>query len=65
MKGDFGYVYARNGDTAAAENVIEELESQGRNRYISPVNLARVHVGLKNTEMVFKKLAVLDRGVPK
>ena len=43
---NLGYLYGRSGDASGARGVIDELNRLSRERYVSPVRLAQVHVGL-------------------
>jgi TolB-like protein/predicted Zn-dependent protease len=43
-----GYAYALMGKTAEAQQILTELESQRRQRYVNPLNFARIHTGLGN-----------------
>lgn len=43
-----GYVYALAGERDEAEAVLRQLESLSNQRYVSPVDMAMLHVGLDN-----------------
>jgi len=53
-----GYAYALTGKRAQALQVLRELETEARRRYVSPFYMAFVHVGLGNKEQA---LACLER----
>jgi tetratricopeptide (TPR) repeat protein len=53
-----GYAYGVTGKRAQALQILRELETQSRRRYVSPIYMARVHVGLGNNEQA---LAWLER----
>ncbi len=40
-----GYAYAAAGDQAKAEQVLRQLEDLSKQRYVSPANLAAIHLG--------------------
>jgi serine/threonine protein kinase/Flp pilus assembly protein TadD len=52
-----GYGYAITGHRAKAEELAGELETQSRNRYVSPALPAWIHLGLDDREAVFEHLA--------
>lgn len=54
-----GYLLARLGRRAEAENRIRELESMAKANYVPPYNFATVHLGLGDTD---KSLEWLERG---
>jgi Flp pilus assembly protein TadD len=41
-----GYVLARSGRRAEAENIIRTFKSTPRNKFVPPYNIAMVHAGL-------------------
>ncbi len=41
-----GYTYAAAGDRAKAEKILRDLEELSKKRYVSPANLAAIHLGL-------------------
>ncbi len=47
---DLGYCHARSGSTGAARELLQELEARSRQRYVSPMALALLHVGLGEDE---------------
>jgi TolB-like protein/DNA-binding winged helix-turn-helix (wHTH) protein/Tfp pilus assembly protein PilF len=53
-----GYAYGVTGKRAQALQILRELETQSRRRYVSPIYMARVHVGLGNNQQA---LAWLER----
>jgi tetratricopeptide (TPR) repeat protein len=46
LVGAIGYSQARRGDRAAAQTALQELTALAASRYVSPVSIAQVHVGL-------------------
>ena len=55
---DLGYAYGVTGKRAQALQILRELETQSRRRYVSPFYTASVHLGLGNKEQA---LACLER----
>ena len=53
---DLGYCYAISGKPAEARKLLRDLEEQSRRRYISPMTLALVHVGLAEHDAAFEWL---------
>jgi DNA-binding winged helix-turn-helix (wHTH) protein/TolB-like protein/Flp pilus assembly protein TadD len=51
-----GFTYARMGGKAKAEDIIRQLKELSRRKYVSPVHMARINVGLGNTEHAFELL---------
>jgi tetratricopeptide (TPR) repeat protein len=45
-----GHVYAASGNTGEARRILGELKQLGRQRYVSPYNIAIVHAGLGEKE---------------
>ena len=41
-----GYTYARAGDRALAEQILARLRTRAQTAYVSPIDLAQVHLGL-------------------
>jgi TolB-like protein/Tfp pilus assembly protein PilF len=58
-----GYVLGLSGETQRALQVLGDLEARTRDRYVSPTNLALIHIGLGNTAAALDwlELAVEDR----
>lgn len=58
IDGDLGWCLARAGRTGSARRVLEEMLERRRNRdtYVDPVALARVHLGLGDTEAAYEAL---------
>ncbi|MBK9166197.1 MAG: tetratricopeptide repeat protein [Bryobacterales bacterium] len=54
----YGYCLARNGTNREALDVVNEIGRLATKRYVSPVHLAMLHLGLSNREAAF---AALDR----
>jgi tetratricopeptide (TPR) repeat protein len=50
MEAVLGRVLGKSGDRAGAEKILLELQNRGRERYISPIMLAHVLVGLGRNE---------------
>ncbi len=55
---DLGYTYAVSGRSREAREVLGRLEALARDSYVSPYNMATIHVGLGETDEAF---AWLDR----
>ncbi len=55
-----GYVWAKSGRLAEAENVLAELLTLARQKYVPPVNIAVVYAGLGKQDSVFEWL---ERGL--
>ncbi len=51
-----GYAYAVAGNTSRALELVGELDARARNRYVSPVQLAWIHLGLGDHHHVFAHL---------
>jgi serine/threonine protein kinase/tetratricopeptide (TPR) repeat protein len=51
-----GYVYGLSGQHNEAEGVLHQLESLSNQRYVSPVDMAMIHVGLDNKEQAIENL---------
>jgi len=57
MLGALGHAYAMAGLATQAEAVLAELEGMCADRYVSPFNIALVHVGLGRYETAFSFLS--------
>jgi tetratricopeptide (TPR) repeat protein len=57
--GYLGYAHAASGDAPRARAVLQELQELAKQRYVSPVVLAVVHVGLGEME---EALMLLEQG---
>lgn len=55
-----GYVWAKSGRLAEAENVLAELLTLARQKYVPPVNIAVVYAGLGKQDSMFEWL---ERGL--
>jgi tetratricopeptide (TPR) repeat protein len=51
-----GYAYARAGRTREAQELLRELEGISKRRYVSPVAIARIHLGLGERDRLFALL---------
>ena len=51
-----GYCYGLSGRPMEAEAVIEELRQMGREHYVSPYDIATIHVGTGNREQAMESL---------
>jgi tetratricopeptide (TPR) repeat protein len=51
-----GYVLARSGRRAEAENIIRTFKSTPRNKFVPPYNIALVHAGLGDRDAVWEWL---------
>jgi tetratricopeptide (TPR) repeat protein len=51
-----GEAYGMAGDRARAEEILAQLESLSRQRYVSPYHLAYVHTGLGNVDQAMDLL---------
>jgi Flp pilus assembly protein TadD len=56
VSADIGHVHAASGDTRAAERVIRELQQETTRRYVSPFEIALIHVGLGDRGRAFEWL---------
>ena len=56
MLSALGHAYAVNGDVKASQGIYEELEQLSKVRYVSPLNLALVEIGLGNVDRAFTEL---------
>ncbi len=56
--GWLGYAYGASGDRENAQKMIDELKDKSLNGYVSPFNLAIVHLGMGDTE---KALSYLEQ----
>lgn len=54
---DLAYCYARAGKTEEARVLLGELEARAPDTWVSPTNLALVHVGLEETDAALDQLA--------
>ena len=53
-----GYAYAIAGQTNEAEEVLRQLEAMSNQRYVSPVDMAMLHVGLDNNDQAMEYLEI-------
>ncbi len=51
-----GHAYGRAGKDEAARNVLEKLMQQSKVRYVSPLEIAVVHIGLNDLNAAFENL---------
>jgi tetratricopeptide (TPR) repeat protein len=51
-----GYAFAITGQRSEAEEILRQLESVSSQRYVSPVDMAMLHVGLDNRDQAFEFL---------
>jgi serine/threonine-protein kinase len=65
IRADLGRVLARAGEREAAIEILNEFRKSGETQYVSPVNMAKIHVGLGDHEEVIRQLeiAVATRAV--
>lgn len=56
MTATLGHALARAGDQAAARTIVTQLERDGGERYVSPLDLALVHTGLGEHDLAFRCL---------
>ena len=56
QRADLARVFAAMGERDAAIEILAELESLSAERYISPVNFAKIYVGLGDDEKAIEKL---------
>ncbi len=56
IQSELARTYARSGRTAEAKTILEELNKLSKERYVSPVALAIIYVGLREKETVFSLL---------
>jgi adenylate cyclase len=55
-----GYIWAKSGRPTEAENILEELITLTRQKYVPPLNLALVYAGLEKEDLMFEWL---ERGL--
>ncbi len=55
-----GYVWAKSGRQTEAENILAELITWTRQKYVPPLNIALVYAGLEKQELMFEWL---ERGL--
>jgi len=55
-----GHVYATYGHTSEARRALDELQTRSKSQYVSPLDIATVHLGLGEMDAAF---ALLDRAV--
>ena len=53
---DLGYVYAVSGDRAGAQKLLDEVTELSRRSYVSPFDIAMIHVGLGDRDAAFEWL---------
>jgi TolB-like protein/Tfp pilus assembly protein PilF len=53
---ELGYVYAISGQKRKAEDVLAQLDKRSKKDYISPYNMAKIHLGLGETDLAFEWL---------
>jgi hypothetical protein len=51
-----GYAYAVAGNSSLAAELVEELEMRSTDRYVSPVQIAWIYLGLGDHDQVFAHL---------
>jgi eukaryotic-like serine/threonine-protein kinase len=51
-----GYAYAASGDISSARALLDEIQEMSRKHYVSPYSLARLHVGLGESDQAFENL---------
>jgi serine/threonine-protein kinase len=56
MLSALGHAYAVNGDVKASRGIYEELEQLSKVRYVSPLNLALIEIGLGDADRAFTEL---------
>jgi len=56
MLSALGHAYAVNGDVMASQGIYEELGQLSKVRYVSPLNLALIEIGLGNVDRAFTEL---------
>lgn len=50
---DLGYSYGRMGNEGEAETILRYLEGMRQSRYVSPLQLGQIHLGMNNEEVFF------------
>lgn len=65
IKGELGRVLAQSGRHAEAKRILDELQSDARDEYVSAVNVAKIYLGLGEAERLFEWLnkAVAERSI--
>jgi serine/threonine-protein kinase len=63
MKAALGHAYAKAQKTEEANRVLDELSELSKHAYVSPLEIAQIHVALGNNEKAFQLLeeAYADR----
>ena len=56
IKADLGRVYAKMGATDEAREALRQLGARSVEQYVSPVNIAKLHVGLGEIDQAFEWL---------
>jgi adenylate cyclase len=56
MKADLGRVLAEAGRTDEARKILEDFKEQAKHSYVSPVNIARIYIGLGENEQALQWL---------
>jgi tetratricopeptide (TPR) repeat protein len=51
-----GYVYARAGDRSRAEQILARLRTRALTGYVSPIDLAQIHLGLHDCDAAMAQL---------
>lgn len=52
----FAYASALGGESTPATNILASLESRALEHYVSPLDIAIVHMGLGNADATFERL---------
>jgi tetratricopeptide (TPR) repeat protein len=65
IKAELGRILGESGRREEAQKLLTELIDQGKKEYVSPVNLAKLYVGLNDVERTYEQLerAVAERSV--
>src|SRR5204863_5730807 len=50
IEASLGYAHARAGDRPRAEQILARLQTRGLTGYVSPIDLAQIHLGLHNRD---------------
>lgn len=56
LLGALGHAYASSGNRAEAQRILDRLTAESQKRYVSPMILARIYVGLGDRERMFECL---------
>ena len=56
QRGQLGRVYAISGQQGLAQKLLDELQEESKQKYVSPYYIALIYEGLSDKEQVFRSL---------